>query len=322
MSIRLTPSQLGDKIKSLLDEGKSNKEITEETNICQSQLTNYKRVIVLGKLDELKQGKPLNDIIKENKGIKIKRGKTKEEHVSEDIDRNLAKRVKNEEDKIRLNKEMRSRIEYIQTQGLEEHRYEYFRDGKWQVFVPILSGRKDDETYRENILRLQNHVLRFELENSLEKLEESYKFRIRKLKKDIDTQKRRNGELNAQLSSLMFSEGKTLNECLVQTQREIAQLKDELAKAKKISEEVVAKRVEDETADYKRELEHKDLENKELKKMLQKCETERRDAVHRNKKKYLASRASIWEKSFLTLNEEYKKLVHKNYQSIKRRKSV
>ena len=322
MSIRLTSSQLGDKIKSLLDEGKTNKEIIDETNICQSQLTNYKRVIVLGKLDELKQGKPLNDIIKENKGIKIKRGKTKEEHVSEDIDRNLAKRVKNEEDKIRLNKEMRSRIEYIQTHGLEEHRYEYFRNGKWQVFVPILSGIREKETYWEHTLHLQNHILRVELQRGLEQVEESFRLRIKKLKRDIDTQKRRNGELNAQLSSLIFSEGKTLDECLVQTQKEIAQLKKELSEAKRIRENEIEERVQNETAEYKQELEHKDLEIKELKKMLQKCETERRSAVHRNTKKYLKSVAVIWEKSFLQLNEEYKKLVNKNYQNNNRRKSV
>ena len=60
---------MANKIKSLMDEKKSNGEILTELGIAQSQLTNYKRVIVLGKINELSQGKPLIEIIKENQGV-------------------------------------------------------------------------------------------------------------------------------------------------------------------------------------------------------------------------------------------------------------
>ena len=68
---RLTSFEMGQKIKSMIEEGKLNQEILSTLGIKQSQLKNYKRVIKLNKLDELNLGNPLNTIVKENQGVKI-----------------------------------------------------------------------------------------------------------------------------------------------------------------------------------------------------------------------------------------------------------
>ena len=221
---------MGNKIKSMMEEKKSNQEIIDETGIGRSQLTNYKRVIALDKLNELNQGKPLNDIVKENQGIKIKKeAKSREQTIAEDIDRNLAKKVKKEKDKIALNKKMVKRIEEIEKRGVEEIRYEYFRCGKWKTYVPLPTGGPEDINDRvSSVLRLQNMILRDDIIRNLDKFEETYKLRLKKLKKDCDITKRRNEELNAQLNSLIFSKGPTLDEKLVEAHREIAGLKKEI----------------------------------------------------------------------------------------------
>ena len=102
---------MGNKIKSLMEEKKSNQEIIDATGIGRSQLTNYKRVISLEKLDELNQGKPLNDIVKENQGIKIKKVvKTREQTISEDIDRNLVKRLRKKMTRLHWTKRWSSEL--------------------------------------------------------------------------------------------------------------------------------------------------------------------------------------------------------------------
>lgn len=304
-----------------MDEKKTNKEIIDEVNIAQSQLTNYKRVIVLGKLDELNNGKALYDIIKENKGIKIKKEiKTKEQSISEDIDRNLAKRVKKEQDKIALNKRMRERIEYLEQHGLEENAFEYFSAGEWKVYVPIPTGLTDDpqKEIRDDALKLQNFILRCELDESVERVEKDFRLRLKKIKKDCDIQKKRNNELSAQLNTLILTEQRSVDECLVELNKEIADLKKQLVEAKEINQEEVKRLVSENTKNYEDLLEEKDFEIKHLKEMLCKCERERRDAVHRNTKKYLASMAGFWENNYRKLEEDYRGL----FGSKKRRTSV
>lgn len=306
---RLTSFELGNKIKSLMDNNKTNQEIIYETNIGQSQLTNYKRVIVLGKLDELNQGKPLNDIVKENKGIKIKKEqKTREQTISEDIDRNLAKKVKKEQDRIHLNKVMRERIEYIESLGFEATKYEYFQNGKWKIYIPFPPGPHNFNSERESMLRLQNTILRDELRDNLQMFEDTYRLRLRRVKKDLDIQKSRNNELNAQLNTLIFTEQRTVEESIVGLQKEIADLKRQLEESKKINEKEVLELVEKDTKAYQNLLDQRDLEVKLLKEMFQKCEDERRTAVHKNTKKYLASMADHWEKQYNSERETNKAL--------------
>ena len=296
---RLTSFELGNKIKSLLEEKRTNAEIINETQIGQSQLTNYKRVIALGKLEELSQGKPLNDIVKENKGIKIKKEeKTREQTISHDIERNLAKNIKKEQDKINLSKELRERIEHIESLGLEAMRYEYFSEGTWQLYIPYPKDDCNPYTEKESVLRFQNHVLRFEMEDNLARIEKAFELRLERARRDCKIQKRRNNELNAQLSTLIFTEKRTPEESIVELHKEIADLKRQLLDAKKINKEEVEKLIKEETRGYQEENEYKDLEIKTLKEMLHKCETERRTAVHKNTKKYLVSMADHWEKKF------------------------
>ena len=302
---RLTSFELGNKIKSLLEEKKTNAEIINETQIGQSQLTNYKRVIALGKLEELCQGKPLNDIVKENKGIKIiKEQKTREQTISEDIERSLAKRLSKEKDKINLKKEMRERIEYIESLGFEATRYEYFSKGSWNLYIPYPKHECNPYTERESVLRFQNHVLRFEMEDNLARIENTFRLKLKRARKDYDIQKRRNNELNAQLSTLILTEKRTPEESIVELHREISDLKKQLADSKLINEEKLKKLINEKTEDYQKEIEDKDLEIKSLKEMLNECETMRRSAVHKNTKKYLDSMVGYWESQFKKERDE------------------
>ena len=297
VSIRLTSFEMGNKIKSMMDDKKSNQEIIAETQIGRSQLTNYKRVIALGKLDELNQDKPLNDIVKENQGIKIKKEvKTKQEKIEEDINRNLDKKLQKEKDKIALDKIMIERIEYLESRGKEVNRYEYFSCGRWKTYVPIDTGLREDINERVTaVLRLQNMILRDDIQRNLDKYENSHKRRLKIIKNECDITKRRNNELNAQLNSLILSEGKTLDESLLEAHREIVGLKNEIENFKADVKKAKSDRMDEIHREYSDELDQKDLEIKALKELLKTCEERRRNAVHKNSKKYLASMAGYWE---------------------------
>lgn len=76
---------------------------------------------------------------------------------------------------------------------------------------------------------------------------------------------------------------------------------------------------------YREELEKKDLEIKALKEMLNKCEEQRRTAVFKNSKKYLASMADHWKKQskhFGEANTRFCRKIEELEEKLRARKDV
>ena len=178
---------MGQKIKSMIDEKKSNQEILSTLGIGRSQLTNYKQVIALKKLDELNQGKLLNDIVKENQGVRIEKRKVKAslpntDNISNDIEKNLKQKVKQKSYKITLDKRMIEDIEKQKHDAKERGvgKYEYFLDGKWQIYVPFHTGGEVSPKHpSDEVLHMQNTLLRFKIKEDITKYKKEYDFRLK-----------------------------------------------------------------------------------------------------------------------------------------------
>ena len=72
-NVKLTPYQIGHRIKSLLDEGADTKVILESIGIKQAQLTTYKKIINNGRLEDLRTNSVRKILAEEKKSEQSKK---------------------------------------------------------------------------------------------------------------------------------------------------------------------------------------------------------------------------------------------------------
>ena len=180
---KLTPYEIGLKIKALLDDKAKTNDILETVSIKGAQLTTYKKIIKNGRLEDLKTGS-VRKILAEEKSLE----RSKKCRQNEAIAQSPLSPVKNEGARVEANKGPQagggepkqseatghrpSMINEIENDGKnanEDINLEYFVGGQKKYFVPYQNHHNLSDKFSKEILIAENMLLRIRLKNEMGK---------------------------------------------------------------------------------------------------------------------------------------------------------
>ena len=143
MSVR-TPYEIAVQVKSLMDQTKKNQKILDTVGIKRSQLTTCKTLIKQDKLDELKAGKSIRQILLKEKNDILDSGDSTS--------------------KKDFNPQMIASIENNNNEK-EDINLEYFVGGEQKFFVPSHHSNLLRTNESKEILMAENMILRYTIKN-------------------------------------------------------------------------------------------------------------------------------------------------------------
>ena len=159
-NVKLTSYQIGNRIKSLLDEGADTKVILESIGIKRAQLTTYKKIINNGRLEVLRTNSVRKVLAEEKRSEKSKKlitSKMAEEPTAKQFQEKTS------------GNEMINEIEKIGQNDNEDINLEYFVGGQKKYYIKHHSHHSMSDNRSKEILMAENILLRMRLKNEMGK---------------------------------------------------------------------------------------------------------------------------------------------------------